>query len=125
MSQSKSSGYKTRRKTTVEGQVEILGDFPGGSGGSRCGVQGAFKHTGLFLRTDSGRLVIHLGPAAYFVQHNFQIKAGDILKVTGLQVNQGSLSLVQASEVNSRGKKLKLRDKNGLPLWPAKMDRTN
>uniref|UniRef100_A0A7C3V9V2 Magnetosome protein MamS/MamX domain-containing protein n=1 Tax=Desulfobacca acetoxidans TaxID=60893 RepID=A0A7C3V9V2_9BACT len=109
----------TAPEATFEGRVEILGDFPKGKFGKDRGA----KHSGLLLQTDQGRIVIHLGPAAYFLRHNFQIKAGDRLKVKGVQVLQGPVPLVQASEVKSRNRKLKLRDQNGLHLWPAVLDR--
>ncbi len=111
------------KEATFEGRVELLGDFPRGRLDNQRGLSRVAKHSGLFLKTDNGRIVIHLGPAAYFLHHNFQIKAGDTLKVTGFRVQQGSLSLVQAREIRTRGQRLKLRDKNGQPLWPAAMDR--
>ena len=113
------------KETTIEGRVEILGDFPRGKLGDLNGGKRYVKHSGLFLKTQNGRLVIHLGPTAYFLRHNFQIKAGDTIKVKGFQVVDGEMTVVQASEVKTRGKKLKLRDKNGLPLWPAALDRAN
>jgi len=112
-------------ETTIEGRVEILGDFPQDKLGYRNGMKRGVKHCGLFLKTKNGRLVIQLGPTAFFLSHNCQIKVGDTLKVKGFQVSEGKMTLVQASEVKTRGKKLKLRDKNGLPLWPAALDRTN
>ena len=114
-----------RKETTIEGRVEILGDFPRGKFGDRNGMKRCVKHSGLFLKTKNGRIVIHLGPTAYFLRHNFQIKVGDSIKVKGFQVVDGEMALVQASEVKTRNKKLKLRDKNGLPLWPAALDRAN
>ena len=123
MSDLDQSANGLKKEATFEGRVEILGDFPRGKLGDLSGVKCMVKHSGLFLKTDTGRIVIHLGPAAYFLHHNFQIKAGDTLKVTGFQVVQGSMSLVQAREIRTRDRKLKLRDKNGQPLWPAAMDR--
>ena len=97
----------------VEGQVEILGDFRRGKFGDGSGV----KHSGLLLKTVSGRMIIHLGPLGYFMKHNFQIKAGDTLRVTGIRVEHDQMPMIQAMEVRNRQKELKLRDKNGLPLW--------
>jgi len=125
MSESEGSVHNSQGETTFEGRVEILGDFPRPKHRHRRRVTRQGKHIGLFLITDNGRIIIDLGPAAYFVHHNFQIRAGDPLKVTGVQVIEGAMPLVQASEVKTRDKKLKLRDKNGLPLWPAAMDRLN
>jgi len=124
MSDLEQSSQAPQGKTTFEGRVEILGDFSRKKLEDLSGVKRGVKHSGLFLKTDDGRIAVHLGPAAYFLQHNFQIKVGDVLRVTGLQVVQGAMPLVQASEVRTQGGKLKLRDKNGQPLWPAAMERT-
>jgi len=119
------SAKDLQEEATFEGRVELLGDFPRAKLEDLSGMKRVVKHSGLFLKTDHGRIVIHLGPAAYFLHHNFQIRAGDTLKVTGFPVDQGSMPLVQAREIWTQDRKLKLRDKNGQPLWPAAMDRAN
>ena len=57
------------------------------------------------------------------MKHNFQIMAGDTLKITGIRVVQDQVPLVQAREVKNRQQRLQLRDKNGHPLWPAAGER--
>ena len=106
-------------ETTLEGRVEILGDFPR----DKFTEAGGVKHCGLLLKTDAGRLIIHLGPAGYFMQNNFQIRAGDTLEVTGGEVVQDQVPVIQAREVKYRRQRLRLRDRNGLPLWPAAGER--
>lgn len=106
-------------ETTLEGRVEILGDFPRNRFAEADGV----KHSGLLLKTDAGRLIIHLGPAGYFMQNNFQIRAGDTLEVTGVKVEENKVPVIQAREVKNRRQRLKLRDRNGLPLWPMAGER--
>ena len=54
-----SSSLQAPEETTLEGRVEILGDFPRGA----FGDGNAVKHSGLLLKTDVGRLIVHLGPA--------------------------------------------------------------
>jgi hypothetical protein len=103
------------QETTLEGRVEILGDFPRGTWGESSSV----KHSGLLLRTERGRVIILLGPVGYFMEHNFQIKAGDTLEVTGVKVLQEQVPIIQAREIKNQQQHLKLRDSNGLPLWPA------
>jgi hypothetical protein len=105
---------RTPEETTLEGRVEILGDFPRGRFG-----ESRVKHSGLLLKTEMGRVVILLGPTGYFMKHNFQIKAGDTLKVTGVKVLEDQVPVIQAREVKNRRQQLKLRDSNGLPLWPV------
>ena len=101
------------QENTLEGQVEVLGDFRSAiiADGS------AGRHSGLLLKTDSGPVIIHLGPLSYFVKHNFQIKAGDTLRVTGIRVERDRMPLIQAREVRNHQQRLRLRDLNGLPLW--------
>jgi hypothetical protein len=97
------------QETTFEGQVEILGDF-------RRGIFGdgrAVRHSGLILKTENGRLIVHLGPLGYFIKHNFQIKAGDTLRVTGTRVEQDQIPLLMAREVRNHQQRLKLRDRHG------------
>ena len=104
---------ESAQETTLEGQVEILGDFRRGLFSDDRGV----RHSGLLLKTASGRMIIQLGPLGYFMKHNFQIKAGDRLRVTGIRVEQDQMPLIQAREVRNHQQRLILRDRNGLPLW--------
>jgi hypothetical protein len=101
-------------ETTLEGRVEILGDFPRGKFG-----EASVKYSGLLLKTEVGRVIILLGPTGYFIKHNFQIKAGDTLKVTGTTLLEEHVPVIQAREVINHHQQLKLRDSNGLPLWPT------
>jgi hypothetical protein len=113
MSDHDQTGDGSQEVTTLEGRVEILGDFRRGKFADATEA----KHSGAVLKTGEGRIVIQLGPTAYFLQNNFQIKAGDILKVTGTQMMGGEAPLIQAREVKILRNRLKLRDQNGLPLW--------
>ena len=38
--------------------------------------------------------MIHLGPAGYFMQNNFQIRAGDTLEVTGVKVVEDQVPVI-------------------------------
>jgi hypothetical protein len=102
-------------ETTLEGRVEILGDFPRGKFGEGSSV----RHSGLLLKTERGRVIILLGPTGYFIKHNFQIRAGDTLQVTGVRVLQEQVPVIQAREVKNQRQELKLRDSSNLPFWPA------
>jgi hypothetical protein len=114
MSDLNRSYNRTAEETTLEGRVEILGDFPRGRFG-----EASVKYSGLLLKTDMGRVIILLGPTGYFMKHNFQIKAGDTLEVTGTRMLQEQVTVIQAREVRNQQQQLKLRDSNGLPLWPT------
>jgi hypothetical protein len=114
MSDLDGSSSRKAEETTLEGRVEILGDFPRGKFG-----EATVKYSGLLLKTEMGRVIILLGPTGYFMKHNFQIKAGDTLKVTGTTMLKEQVPVIQAREVNNQQQHLKLRDSNGLPLWPT------
>lgn len=94
--------------------MELIGDFPADRFGSTNGV----KHSGAVLRTETERFVVHLGPVHYFQKHDFQVRAGDSLEISGSKVVTDDRNLiVLASEVKTREKKLQLRNQQGVPLW--------
>ena len=112
---SKSGGFPSHEgKTTIQGQVELLGDFAR----HKVGVRDGPKHSGAVLRTEWGRVIVYLGPAWYFCQHNFPIRAGDILEISGTTIFlSGRQPILLAQEVRTKGRKLKIRDEQGRPLW--------
>lgn len=99
--------------TRVEGLVEILGDFPKKS--PWC--EGEEVHSGAVLKTAKGRITVHLGPVWYFMEHDYPIKAGDKLAVVGIAVRQNHGNLLFAEEVKVNNKRLRLKDKKGIPFW--------
>jgi hypothetical protein len=104
----------------VEGQVEFLGDFPPQSPWSERNE----VHSGAVLKTATGRITVHLGPVWYFRDHDYPIKAGDQLAVVGIAVRQNQGFLLFAKEVRLNNRRLRLRDKQGIPFW-ARMGRQN
>ena len=81
----------------------------------------AVEHPGgrgihLVLKTDSEEtLPVALGPAL-FVERRLPITPGDRLEVTGFRVIRGKPALI-ASEVKKDGRVLRLRDRQGVPVW--------
>ena len=69
------------------------------------------------LKTDQGAVVVHLGPAEFLAQQQFRPKAGDVLEVTGGQVNTRKGEVVLATTIKSNGKTFQLRDAQGVPVW--------
>ncbi len=102
------------RQTIIQGVVELIGDFPVEKFGGTNGV----KHSGAVLRTETERFVVHLGPVRYFQEHDFPVRAGDYLEISGSKVITEDRNLIiLASEVKARERKLQLRNHHGVPLW--------
>jgi hypothetical protein len=112
--QPESETKNSQEKATVLGRVEMLGDFPR----NIIAPDNGKTHSGAVLRTAEGRLVVHLGPAGYFQRHDFPIRVGDLLEVLGSTIlTAARQAIMLAAEVRRNGKRLKLRNDRGLPLW--------
>ena len=72
----------------------------------------------IMLKTDKETVPVHLGPAWYLDQQNFKIAQGDRVEVTGSRVTRPRGTFIVAAEVKKGAQVLKLRDDQGLPLWP-------
>jgi len=73
----------------------------------------------LELKTDKGVLPIHLGPLWYVENQDIDIQSQDTVEVTGSRIFCEGQDVIAATEVRHGGKKLKLRDNQGRPLWVA------
>ena len=100
--------YNPATETTVKGTVEEVKTVAG---------RGAGTGLHLALKTESGILDIHLGPAAYLQKQNFQLAKGDQVEVTGSKVQFQGHDAIIAREVKKGDKVLTLRDANGFPAW--------
>jgi hypothetical protein len=74
--------------------------------------------TEITLKTDKETIPVHLGPAWYLDQQNFKIAQGDRVEVTGSRLTRPRRTFIVAAEVKKGPEVLKLRDAQGLPLWP-------
>jgi len=69
------------------------------------------------LKTDTGLVDVHLGPAWYLDKQSVKVAAGDKITVTGSSITiRGKVGLL-AAQVRKGENILRLRDSNGLPLW--------
>jgi len=74
----------------------------------------------LTLRGDQGQeMAVHLGPNWFIENQDHQFKENDQVEITGCQVDLNGKKVIMASEVKRGGDVLRLRDKNGRPLWAA------
>jgi hypothetical protein len=104
--------YNPQTVATVKGPVEKMADLPSmGKGG--MGMQ----YRGVFLKTQEGSLMVHLGPAWFLDEKKFAVKTGETMEVTGSKVTLNSQPAIIAREVTVNGQTLKLRDDQGMPLW--------
>ena len=104
--------YNPQTVTTVTGTVEKLEELSMGGGGGT-----AMKFRELLLKTDTGNLMVHLGPSWYLDQQKFAVKAGDTVEVTGSQVTLNNQPAIIAREIKANGQTMKLRDDQGIPAW--------
>ncbi len=102
------------QETSVHGKVKVLGDFPT----SLFHVCRGTKHSGAVLATELGSVTVHLGPPWFFCQNNFPIRVGDFLEAIGSRlITPDDRIIILAREIRTNGKSLRLRDKDGVPLW--------
>ena len=71
----------------------------------------------LVLKTDSGEVPVHLGPAWYINNQDVSIKEGDKVDVKGSRVDFHGKPTIIAAEVQKGDEVLKLRDDSGYPAW--------
>jgi hypothetical protein len=101
--------YDPQTVTTVKGVVETVEQMAPASGIS-YGIH-------LMLKTDSETLSVHLGPAWYIERQDIKIEEGDTIEVKGSRITYEGKPTMIAAEVKKGKTVLKLRDKNGFPMW--------
>lgn len=99
--------YNPQTVTTIKGTVESLA----------APQTRRMRHESLVVKTDQGSITVHLGPAWYMSQNQMIFNPGDAVEVTGSQMQAAGGAILVAKEVTVKGKTLKLRDDQGLPLW--------
>lgn len=71
----------------------------------------------LQVKTPSGLVHVHLGPAMFIGQNNFFFIADDQVSIVGAKMVSGKDSVVWAREVTKNDKVLTLRNPDGTPRW--------
>ena len=100
--------YNPDTETTVKGKVEQVKQITGRRG---------WNGTHLVLKTDAETMDVHVGPSSYLVKQGFSFAEGDQVEVVGSRVKMGESEAVIAREINKDGKRLVLRDAQGVPAW--------
>lgn len=71
----------------------------------------------LVVRVAQETLSVHLGPAWYIENQDTEIGAKDSIDIVGSRITFGGEPVIIAAEVRKGDEVLKLRDKNGVPIW--------
>lgn len=77
----------------------------------------------LTVDTATGKLPVHVGPAAFVSSKNVTFAKGDVLTVVGSKVTMGGQEVVLAREITKGDQVLTLRDAKGFPLWSGRAGR--
>ncbi len=99
--------YDPQTVETISGEVVRVDQMAGMAAGVH-----------LLLKTDKETVTVVVGPAAYLDQQKMKIAAGDKVEVRGSRVTRRQGPVIVAAELKKGGQVLKLRDDQGLPLWP-------
>ncbi len=83
------------------------------------GQEGFPEPARLILDTDQGKIPVILGPPWFVEKQELKIAALDRIEVTGSRITLKGKPAVIAAEVRKGDKVLRLREKNGTPLWGA------
>ncbi len=87
------------------------------------GMRGAWNGTHLVLKTDTGDVSVHLGPASFIAEKQFSLAKGDTVEVLGSKITMGGEEVIVAREITKGDKTLVLRDAHGIPKWSVRTGR--
>jgi DNA/RNA endonuclease YhcR with UshA esterase domain len=108
--------YNPQTEVTVKGTVEEVQQLQG---------RNAWMGTHLLLKTDSGTMDVHVGPADYIAKNQFSFAKGDAIEVVGSKVTIQDKDALLAREIVKDGKTLVLRNAQGIPEWSGGRRRSN
>jgi hypothetical protein len=74
----------------------------------------------LMLQTGNETIAVQLGPAWYIDKQTPRIEANDTITVTGSRLTLDGRSAIVAADITKGNELLKLRDDNGIPVWPRR-----
>ena len=74
----------------------------------------------LTLQTGNETITVQLGPAWFIDKQMPRIEADDMITVTGSRVTMNGRSAIVAADITKGNGLLKLRDGNGIPVWPRR-----
>ncbi|MCU0916437.1 MAG: hypothetical protein MUC88_18010 [Planctomycetes bacterium] len=96
--------FNARNVTTTPGAIERLDTCPIES----ASAEGLRLH----VKTDAGQSVVaNVGPRSYLDREKIAFHAGDQVTITGSPAQMGGQDVIVASQIKTRDKILKLRDR--------------
>jgi hypothetical protein len=72
----------------------------------------------LMVQTGNGTIAVQLGPAWYIDEQTPRIEANDTITVTGSSVTMDGRPAIVAADITRGNELLKLREANGVAVWP-------
>jgi hypothetical protein len=72
----------------------------------------------LMLQVENGTIAVQLGPVWYVDKQVPRIEANDTITVTGSRLNLDGTPTIVAADIAKGSELLKLRENNGIPVWP-------
>jgi hypothetical protein len=101
--------YDTKTVETITGVVEKV-EMTMPMRGMSYGVH-------LAVKSEKGTFDVHLGPGWYIENQDVKIMPGDKVEVTGSKIIFRNKPAIIAAEVRKGDEVLRLRDRNGVPVW--------
>ena len=74
----------------------------------------------LMLQVQNGTIAVQLGPAWFVDKQVPRIEANDTVTVTGSRLNLDGTPVIVAADIAKGSELLRLRDDNGVPVWPRR-----
>ncbi|HAK61081.1 MAG TPA: DNA-binding protein [Nitrospiraceae bacterium] len=102
--------YDQATVETISGVVETIGKIPSPGRRMTHGLH-------VTVKTATGTISVHLGPAWYIERLDTEIKRGDRLEVKGSRITYRGKPAIIAAEIRKGDAVLLLRDKTGFPAW--------
>lgn len=103
--------YDAKTVETISGEVIAMEYIDPGKGAS--------KGMHMTLKTEKETVSVHLGPAWFIENQDMKIEPKDKVEIKGSRVKYEGKPAIIAAEVNKDDSVLKLREKNGAPVWAA------
>ncbi len=101
--------YNLKTEMTVSGEVVIVEEI--------VPLKGMSYGVHFMLKTGGRTISVHLGPAWLIENQDIKIMPGDLVEVTGSRIMLKGEPAIIAAAIKRGAETLKLRDKNGFPVW--------